>query len=179
MTDQKPQEGARPTFSTHAKDIRGRKYTTTVFPATLGIKYAMRLADLIGPAAAKTIEGIGQAVAGGMAESLLGDAVRDLLNNTDIDDTQQFILQLCANTQCDGKPLTEDNFNVHFAGNYAELRDVLGFVVEANNFMGFFDGWLNEVLDGVGAIRNLAKTAFSEPSNEQQTSELNGGSGPQ
>lgn len=124
-------------LETRNKVIEGREYSVTQFPARRGFALKARLAKLLGPAVAELFS----AVKGGDAESLMsadidmaivGGAIRRLLEGVDESNMLELVLSLLSMTRVDGKEITEQVFDMEFAGKFSELYKVLAFVVEVN-----------------------------------------------
>lgn len=124
-------------LQTKDKIIEKRTYSVTQFPARHGFVLKARLAKLIGPAVAELFA----ALKGGSAESvmsadvdmsMIGGAIHKLLDGIDGEDALDLVLKLLSMTRLDGKEISEQVFDMEFAGRFSELYKVLAFVVEVN-----------------------------------------------
>lgn len=152
--------------------IRGSGYQVTQLPYSLGHKLMLRLYKALGPAAARALATVD------LPEGdLLGVHVRDLLpalaaavqglaeslSEEDFDFTVATLAEYTQISLEAGKwvPL-KDHMEFHFAGNYVELFQWLGFALRVN-FGGFTgeQGTLAALLEKAKAVQRARQSPTS------------------
>ena len=122
MTDLKPR------FKTEEKEIDGRKYSVTLFPAGRGFELLFEFKNLFGDSIGSLFGGeIETAISklgGQLSKTEALEFVRGLLELTFVEGATEEL----------GK---RDHFDEHFSGRYSTLLKVIAFVMEAN-FSDFF-----------------------------------------
>lgn len=147
-------------LSHKSKEINGRKYTVSMFPAGTGFQIMFELKNALGPAVGSLI--------GDKAEMVLTMLGGDLSKEGALD----LILRLLELTTVEGTGEglgVEDAFNNHFAGRYGELLKVLAFVVEVN-FADFFA----EIKSVIGAGMKTVEKTLGLKLKSQSASALSG-----
>lgn len=118
---------------TTEKQIGDNLYSTTTFTGTRGLQLLKRLTKVVGPSLAIMLEG-GSEEAQENADGVFVKAIKMLVENIDKDDVVALIKELVQNTKRNGNTI---NFDIDFAGEYAELFQVVLFVVQ-ENYGNFF-----------------------------------------
>lgn len=155
-------------IETKTKNIGGKRYECTQFPAMIAMKLATRVSKMVGPGAA----GLAHALLAGK-DGLDGD-IRDinlqggvtaLIERLDENESPALIAQLLSSLIRDGMRLdTEENINKAFTGNMLEMVQAIAFVIEAN----FPD--LIQALEGTGNQKNGSdQPASASPENSTPT----------
>jgi hypothetical protein len=136
--------------------IAGRTWETTVFPADIGLKLALEIANKLGPALAAAVEGIATLAAGGTTDSVITKAVEKMVERLKPEETVELCRMLFSFTTVDNRAVV---FEEDFAGRYKDLIQVAAWVIRVNGFFDFFDdlrqGVLRKVQEVVGATQSL------------------------
>ncbi|MFH0902144.1 MAG: hypothetical protein V2A73_16050 [Pseudomonadota bacterium] len=151
-------------IETRERDIDGHHWSVTMLPASRGMEIARKLLRLAGPALGKAMTAIGGSSASSGGGSLLdaelpvlGDAVAALAAGLGEPESTALIKELATTgVFCDGVEVKPVQFEVLFAGQYATLIKLVGFVLETN-FSLPFDSWAN-------AAKGLAVRVAQSPS---------------
>lgn len=126
---------------THEKNINGRTFTVSQFPAMRGWKTFVKLSKGLLPALASvagSLKGDGEKLSDlEINGDGLAKAVEILLTELDEDKSEILIKELLALTFVDGQPVMPQ-FDIVFQGDYGTLIKVLIFSVEVN-FKSFLD----------------------------------------
>ncbi len=118
------------------------EYRIIPFGASQGMRLALEIFALVGPAAGKLLQGA--LASRGDSSALDADVdldavVREAAHALVGSDTTSLMRRLLANTTRAGQSL--DNlavFDVSYQGNFGELIDALVAVIEVNRFVDFF-----------------------------------------
>lgn len=124
-------------IATRDKLINGHTYSVTQFPARHAFMLKARLAKLLGPALAEilaSLNGVSKEsiLSADIDLSAISAALNKLLGAVDEQSTMDLILKLLSCTRMDGKEITEQLFDIEFAGNLSDVYKVLAFVIEVN-----------------------------------------------
>lgn len=148
-------------YETKDKEIDGFKVTVTQWPARKAFKKKLKLARLLGPSFAEILSGWKSSKTSEENISIdsseidlskVGSAIQMLFDKMDEDEMLDLILELFSSTRIDGKELTNEEFDLIFAGKTVTVYKVIGFVLEVN-FGSFFGK------GGIGiAMKHLSKT---------------------
>jgi hypothetical protein len=121
-------------LKTESASINGREWTVTQFAGRRSLDVLHDLAMAIGPAMAKAIGGFDRSKAvtdqnmdiGAMVETLI-------LNLSNKDQFTGTINKLLQSTACEGRAITDAEFDIVFAGERIwDLAKVLTFVIRVN-----------------------------------------------
>lgn len=121
------------------KIIEGAKYYVSQFPARRALKLKTKLIKLLAPSlftAAGNYKG-GNILDADLGSDTLGKAVSMLVERLDENDLESLIMELLCMTRREGKEITEQYFDMVYAGNFSELYKALYFILEVN-FGSFF-----------------------------------------
>ena len=119
---------------TQEKNIGGKNWTVTQFPAGEGIRILSRLTTLIGPTVAG-LAGNAGSISDLTKMDIKGDvlqiAVQQLVSKLDENDTLSLIKRLLSGTRYENKEVVPV-FDIAFQGDYLTLFKVLAFVLKVN-----------------------------------------------
>jgi hypothetical protein len=130
------------------KKIGANIYKTSPLPARRGLRVGMKIARIIAPAFAALAgasSGVGNILDRKIEPVALGKAVDLLFEHLDDRDFDALLNDILASTFVNDREVLKV-FDMHFANNYGELRELIIWVV-AENFGSFF---------GQGGIGSLA-----------------------
>lgn len=143
----------------HSREIGGKLWTITLLPATKGLDVGRRLVKILGPAIGQAA---GLAGEGGIMDadvSRLSGVLGSLAEHLGEPDTAALVKELATvNVQCDGEPVTVQNFDIVFAGDYGTLMALVAFVVETN-----FAGPLGFLRDAARKREEAARLKNAQP----------------
>jgi len=114
----------------HTKEIDGRQWTVTEFPATAGLKIWWELQRALGPAILSVIAEAWSKGDQGAATALAA-ALSDVSQKISPDQIVDLCKRLLQDTRCDGKEVLPQ-FDLLFVGGYLTLLKVCAYVVEVN-----------------------------------------------
>lgn len=126
---------------TKKREIDGHTYSVTTFPAREGLQKKAKLIRVIAPALREAFGDLpdiklGEVMSANVSPGALVQGIEALVQRLDESGIDSTIMGLLRYVKIDGKELSEDLFDLHFAGKYVTLYKVLLFVIEANNFFG-------------------------------------------
>lgn len=128
-----------------SKVIDGKTYACKVFPGRQGVRMGVRLTKAFGPLLLGLI-GSGRSFREILDSDLDIGALVGALVRLDAEEVANLMVELLAETTMDGRQITPGVFDLEFAGNYGQLRKVLIFAIEHNNFHSAFSD------DGIGDL---------------------------
>ena len=124
------------------KTIDGVKYKTVQFPTSEGIKITVRLTKVFGP----VFDAIGSDKKKEMTFN--ASVFTEKLSDAEV---LSLIKDLLQETYRNGTRITQDSFDIDFAGEYGHLYQVVLFVVDANNFFG--KGSITKISDRLKSLK--------------------------
>lgn len=110
---------------TQTREIDGRTFTVTQFPARQGLKMKARLVRLVGP----VLDAL-------PSKAQVASDFSKIAQHINPDELVSFAVDMLAYTKMDKKELSEAVIDSEFAGEYVTLYKLLGFVIDANGFFG-------------------------------------------
>lgn len=143
-------------IQTKEKEIDGLKVAVSEFPARFGFKMQTRLTMIFGPALGTLLSGLeaktGSALDGEFNLDKLPGALESLFSRMNEDKAMDLVLEILKSTRIDGVEVTNQSFDLVFAGKYHTMYKVLWFVLEVN-YGGFFgEGGIGEALKRLRTI---------------------------
>lgn len=160
--------------------IDGHKWTVGPFPARRAIQLKVRLAKMAGPAIGELLPTLGSLAPVGkpcddddktteeqIDAALLAvpRAFDRLAQNLSETEFTQTILDLMKLSSRDDNAITEEYFDIEFAGNFGEMYKALGFILKVN-YADFLGG-----LGASGIGRSLKALLPETPEKPKQSSE--------
>jgi hypothetical protein len=117
------------------KVINTRKITTTTFPGRKSLNLKNRLLKVLGEPFAQAAGGIKSFKAANLLHtdlSIFIPAIEKLCQNIDPEIFNNLVIELLSMTRIDGKEITEEIFDMEFAGNLCLMYKIIFFVMEVN-----------------------------------------------
>ena len=131
-------------IETKTKVINGNEYMVRQYGARLGGRIKVRLAKLIGPALTSFFD-----QKSGLTEpAAVEKAIGIFLDNLSVEEYDSLVMQMIPNyVWKNEKEITEKNFDMEFAGDYASLYKLLWFIIQVD-YQDFLE---------MGGIGNLSQ----------------------
>ena len=121
------------------QDIDGHKWTVTQFPARAATKFKVRIAKMIGPAIGELIPAFGamkpdveKSDDAGIELAMIPKVLARIAENVDEDVFVDTLVELMSMSTRDDTQITEEYFDIEFAGNDAELYKAIWFILKVN-----------------------------------------------
>lgn len=147
-------------LKTETRTIDGFNYEITMYPASMGLDILADVTSLVAEPLGRTEDGMGEA-AKALVSQLSGSKLSTL--------AQKIIGQ---NVKIDGKPMAGENvFDLHFAGRYKAMAEVMGFVLEVN----YSDFWndLKQMISSLMADLKVVPIGEQPSEDSDQPKETN------
>lgn len=137
-------------YQTKERTIDDLKVTVTEWPARKAFKMKVRLLKIFGPVLAEIISGMKSKAGASVLDSdfdlsKFGSAIEKLTATMSEDDLLKMVFELTSSTRINNQEITEDTFDMVFAGKMHTIYKILGMVLEVN--FGSFLG-----MSGIGKV---------------------------
>lgn len=134
-------------IETKTRQIDGHMIESTQFPARRAFKYQTRLIRLLSPLGAL----LGKANKQSMVDQEIDFSKLTLFADAlDDENTMNFLMILLSYTRVDDKEITNELFDMEFAGRLDLVYKILFFVLEVNFSSFLAQGNIGEILSGLG-----------------------------
>lgn len=153
------------------KEIEGHAWVVTQFAARPANKYKVRLVKMAGPAIAEllpAISGLGDDDVDGAAMLAIAPAFMSrIAQHVDEDVFVNTMVELMAFSTRDDVAITEEVFDIVFAGNDKELLQALWFIIQVN--YPDFTAWVESRITGLRPKASLQESP-EKPQPKSETS---------
>lgn len=123
-------------LKTEKKIIDDSEYTVSQFTGREAFKIKLKLVKILAPIISSLISNFdakGKPILDSEIDfSKIGESISSLMNTMSEDEMIDFILRMLKNTRKDNLEITEQIFDVCFAGNLTTIYKVIYFVIQVN-----------------------------------------------